>query len=254
MRLHEDDITSNATIMEGKYVIDILENSWEDRWSSLHADLIEFYARHGRTLCRNAQSVGMKITGYTWAHIIDDEGDQTIFYAHPSYCGLPWYDWVYVHFVEKDEEVYYPSKILGFVEGGDGRVEAVVQCSQRPLKWESVEKKMFVPFQLGMTSESFVSVPLSSFVYPLCVIKDYGGGKNTYIVVLPKRQWVISVNSLTQRFRIFRQTYMLLENAVVQVRKIYLILRQWFEVVVHAYHHAFKVKGHAHDIIISVAT
>lgn len=48
---------------------------------------------------------------------------------------------------------------------------------------------MFVPFELGVKSESFVTVPLLSFVYPLCVIKDYGGEKNRYLVVLPKRQW-----------------------------------------------------------------
>lgn len=170
-------------------MIDISENSWEDRWSYLHEDLISYYERHGETICRNAKSVRMTITGYTRARIIDAEGNQTIFYAHPSYRGSPWYDWAYVHFVEKDEEVYYPSKILGFVEGGDNGIDAIVQCSQRSLKWESVEKRMFVPFELGVKSESFVTVPLSSFVYPLCVIKDYGGEKNRYLVVLPKRQW-----------------------------------------------------------------
>lgn len=124
---YEYDIANNSDDYEcneecnnhgGLYVIDISENSWEDRWSYLHEDLISYYERHGETICRNAKSVRMTITGYMRARIIDTEGNQTIFYAHPSYHGSPWYDWAYVHFVEKDEEVYYPSKILGFVEGG----------------------------------------------------------------------------------------------------------------------------------------
>ena len=183
------DMPRNETITEGRYVIDLSEESWEEKWSCLHEDLIQFYAQHVRTICRNAQSVDMKIIGYTRATIVDGEGDQTIFYAHPNYRGSSWYDWAFVHFVEKDQEVHYPSKILGFVDAGEGRIDAVVQCSLRPLNWESVEKRMFVPFELGVETESFVTVPLSSFVYPLCVIKDYGGGKNRYLVVLPRRHW-----------------------------------------------------------------
>ena len=91
-----------------------------------------------------------------------------------------------MHFVESGEEAYYPSLILGFVEASDG-VEAVIQCSVCPMKWSTVEKNMFVEFTLGVNSESLVRVPLSSFVFTLCVIKDYGGEKNKYFVVLPKR-------------------------------------------------------------------
>jgi len=36
---------------------------------------------------------------------------------------------------------------------------------------------MFVEFELGVNEGSFVAVPLSSFVYTLCVIEDYGGGR-----------------------------------------------------------------------------
>lgn len=43
---------------------------------------------------------------------------------------------------------------------------------------------MFVEFELGVNDASFVAVPLSSFVYTLCVIEDYGGGENKYIAVL----------------------------------------------------------------------
>ena len=128
------------------------------------------------------------ITGYTRARCFDKDGVQAIYYAHPNYRGHPWYDWVFVHFVESGEEAYYPSLIRGFVEASDG-VEAVIQCSVRPMKWSTVEKNMFVEFTLGVTSESLVRVPLSSFVFTLCVIKDYGGEKNKYFVVLPKRGW-----------------------------------------------------------------
>ena len=39
---------------------------------------------------------------------------------------------------------------------------------------------MFVEFELGVMQESFVNVPLSSFVYSLCVIKNYGGSKKIH--------------------------------------------------------------------------
>ncbi len=175
--------------MEGKYLIDISDSSWEEENTmSLQEDLLKFYSRHGKDICRRNKSVTQTITGYTRARCTDDDGNKAIFYAHPSYRGSPWYDWAYVHFVENDTEVYYPSKILGFVAMGDG-VEAVIQCSIKPLQWRTVEKRMFVAFELGDESESFVSVPITSFVYNLCVIKDYGGGKNKYIVVLPRSGW-----------------------------------------------------------------
>ena len=36
---------------------------------------------------------------------------------------------------------------------------------------------------------SYVTVPISSLVHPLCVIPDYGGHQTPYIVILPKRNW-----------------------------------------------------------------
>lgn len=90
--------------------------------------------------------------------------------------------------MERGEEVDYPSLILGFIDSCDG-VEAIVQCSTRPMKWPSVENNMFVGFTLGDQPESFARVPLSSFVFTLCVIEDYGGEKNRYYVLLPKRGW-----------------------------------------------------------------
>ncbi len=80
------------------------------------------------------------------------------------------------------------SRIIGFV-GVIGGVEAVIQCSVRPVQWSMVENNMFYGFTLGTMQESFVRVALSSFVFTLCVIKDYGGESNKYFVVLPKRGW-----------------------------------------------------------------
>ena len=177
----------NGTLMEGKYEINTSDTSWEENWSHLHDDLLQYYCRNKTTLCRKSgPGGGTTITGYTRGRHIDDDGDHTIFYAHPNYRGSPWYDWAYVHFVERGEEVYYPSKILGFVQL-ENSVEAVIQCSVRPMNWETLEKKMFVGIELGVKTESFVTVKLSSIVYSLCVIKDYGGGKNKYIVVLSNR-------------------------------------------------------------------
>ena len=80
-------------------------------------------------------------------------------------------------------------KVLGFINTANG-VEVVIQCASKSLQWSTVEKKMFVTFDLGITKASFVSVPLQSFVYPLCVLPDYGGPRNRYMVVLSRRGWV----------------------------------------------------------------
>lgn len=48
---------------------------------------------------------------------------------------------------------------------------------------------MIVGFTLGEKLESFVRVPMTSLVYTLCVFPDYGGLRNKYFVVLPKRGW-----------------------------------------------------------------
>jgi hypothetical protein len=175
--------------MEGKYKIDISDSSWEDRWIHLHQDLVSFYAMNGKAICRHNGLGTTTITGYTRARCCDDNGHQSIFYAHPCYRGCPWYDWAYVHFDDDNEdEAYYPARILGFF-GADGGVNAVVQCSLRPLNWFTLETRMFVEIELRVNEESFVAVPLSLFVYTLCVIENYGGGKNKYIVVLPRSGW-----------------------------------------------------------------
>lgn len=134
------------------------------------------------------------VKGYTRLIITSKDGTQVIYHANPHIMGKMWYDWVYVHFEEKDTvghtvENYYPSKILGFVKFGE-ITEAVIHCTEKPLRWSTVEKKFLVKVNLGKdTAISIVTVPMSSFVHPLCVIPDYGGECTSYIVVLPRRNW-----------------------------------------------------------------
>ena len=117
-----------------------------------------------------------------------------IYHANPHIIGKMWYDWVYVHFEEMNAlgetvESYYPSKILGFVKFEE-RTEAVIHCTEKPLRWSSVKKKFLVKVSIGKDpSISIVTVPISSFIHPLCVIPDYGGEGTSYIVVLPRRNW-----------------------------------------------------------------
>ena len=174
-------------IMEGKYKINITRGGVVDNASSkrLRVEVIRTLERDSHALVRGNETT---LTGYTRARCIDSTGVQSIYYAHPSYRGSPWYDWAYVHFLERGEENYYPSLILGFIEV-DGNAEALVQCSTRPLKWSTVERNMFVAITLGDKSESFVRVPLSSLVFTLCVIQDYGGERNKYFVILPRSGW-----------------------------------------------------------------
>ena len=86
-------------------------------------------------------------------------------------------------------ESYYPSKIRGFVTI-NGTTDAVIQCSEQALIWSELEKEMFMKTILGTDMNvSYVSVPLSALVHPLCVIPDYGAHRTHYIIVLPRRNW-----------------------------------------------------------------
>ena len=86
-------------------------------------------------------------------------------------------------------ESYYPSKILGFIKV-DGKKEAIIQCSKKPLEWNTVQSKKFVAITIGTDYDiSFVTVPIDGLVHPLCVLPDSGGNTNSYFVVLPKRNW-----------------------------------------------------------------
>jgi hypothetical protein len=139
-------------------------------------------------------SIGTVVTGFTKA-VIRCDCVETPFYAHPCYRGQEWYDWALVHFQEKNNfgdfiENHYPSRILGYISS-NGKQEAVIQCSTKPLNWIKVEKKFIVQFKLGFDFNiSFVSVPIESLVHPLCVFADNIKDKcDTFYVVLPKRNW-----------------------------------------------------------------
>jgi len=85
-------------------------------------------------------------------------------------------------------EAYSPSKILGFIKMS-GSTEAVIQCSEKPLIWSDVENNFMVKLKIGTDMEiSYVTVPITAFVHPLCVIPD-GYDQSSYIIILPKRNW-----------------------------------------------------------------
>ena len=73
----------------------------------------------------------------------------------------------------------------------DGKQEAAIQCSPKPILWSTVERKFIVPIKLGTDFNiSFVSVPIYALVHPLCVFPDNIDGEcDTFYVVLPKRNW-----------------------------------------------------------------
>jgi hypothetical protein len=122
------------------------------------------------------------------------EGNRALFYCHPQFQGRIWHDWAYVHFEEmvgsgETIERYYPAKILGIITT-NGETETVIQCSEWLLIWTELERKMFVNTVIGTDfNVSYVSVPLSALVHPLCVIPDNGGHNTQYIIVLPRRNW-----------------------------------------------------------------
>ncbi len=70
----------------------------------------------------------------------------------------------------------------------EGKREAVIQCSVKPLVWSVAERNFIVKLKLGMDFNiSFVTVPIEALVHPLCVIPDSGGDIDIYFVILPKR-------------------------------------------------------------------
>jgi hypothetical protein len=83
-------------------------------------------------------------------------------------------------------ENHYSSKVIGFLDI-EGKREAVIQCSVKPLVWSVVKRNFIVKLKLGMDfNTSFVTVPNEALVHPLCVIPDSGGDRDIYFVALPK--------------------------------------------------------------------
>jgi hypothetical protein len=104
---------------------------------NLNNDLVKVLHRR---LC---SSIGTIVTGFTKTTFTLTSEEHTQFYAHPCFQGHQWYDWAFVHFQEMNNqgeqiENHYPSKILGFISI-EGKCEAVIQCSLKPLLWCTVE-------------------------------------------------------------------------------------------------------------------
>jgi hypothetical protein len=103
------------------------------------------------------------------------------------------HNWALVHFQEMNNhgeqiENHHPSKILGFISV-EGKREAVIQCSVKPLLWRTVERIVLL-LKLGTDFNiSFVTVPIEALVHQLCVIPDCGGVRDIYFIVLLKRNW-----------------------------------------------------------------
>ena len=82
----------------------------------------------------------------------------------------------------------HPSRILGYVPI-DGKQEAAMQCSSKPIHWNTVKTKFIVQIKLGMDFNiSFVTDPIDALVHPLCVIPDNSkeGCDTLYVVLLKK--------------------------------------------------------------------
>ncbi len=157
-------------------------------------DLVRVIMKEMRQKCITEFGEGYKIKGYAQATASTQDGNRVIFYRHPYFQGRMWYDWAYVHFEEINSsgdavENYYPSKILGFITIS-GTTEAVIQCSEKSLTWSDLENKFFVKTIIGTDMDvSYITVPISALVHPLCVIPDYGGRQMSYTIVLPKQNW-----------------------------------------------------------------
>jgi hypothetical protein len=93
---------------------------------------------------RLCSSIGTIVTGFPKATITSTSGECTLFYTHPCFQAHQWYDWGLVHFQEVNNqgeqiEHHYPSNILGFLSI-EGKREAVIQCSVKPLLWSAVDR------------------------------------------------------------------------------------------------------------------
>jgi hypothetical protein len=172
-------------IVNWSYNVEILKGSC-DKYN-VNKDYVKVLHRR---LC---SSIGTIATGFTKATITSTSEERTQFYAHPCFQRHQWYDWDWalVHFQEVNNqeeqiEYHYPSKILGSLSI-EGKREAVIQCSVKPLHWSTAERIIFVKMKLGTDINiSFVRVPNMALVHPLYVIPDCGGD---YFVVLPKHNW-----------------------------------------------------------------
>jgi hypothetical protein len=164
---------------------------------SLHPCLVKAIIKYVSEMNIQNGLESWKIDGYIRLTTVSKKtGERIVYHTNPHIQGRMWYDWAFVHFEESDRtgnivESYYASRILGFIKGDRStESEAIVQCTKQPLDWSQVEKNFVMKVVLG-TDDKFdvVSVPITALVHPLCVIPDFGGDGNSYLVVLPRRNW-----------------------------------------------------------------
>ena len=91
-------------------------------------------AVHRRLVMNNEEWDGeapCTLTGYTHAIVNGDDGESIKYNAHPCYHGAAWYDWAYVQYDIDGEQMFYPSRVLGFTMLGDGSINAIIQYGIR---------------------------------------------------------------------------------------------------------------------------
>ena len=194
---HDEAKRRSPYELMGKYTVEILPNrsirlrcakrNKEVEKAGLDETLVSVIKRLA------AGGAGTQFVGYTRAVVYDDDDEPIKYNAHPMYHGAEWYDWAYVMYDMRNSDgmsrlEYYPSKIIGFIRVNN-EVQAVVQCSKRPIPWSALEEKFICSFDLCSDSGQEQIVPISSLTYPLCVVHDYGANADKYLLVLPKREW-----------------------------------------------------------------
>ena len=168
-------------------------NDKEPAMLTLHKDLVRMIIEAVKDR-GSIPDEGIKVAGYTILAMNDAE-TRTIYYAHPCFKGQEWYDWAYIQYWEWDRnddavERYYPSKLLGFLSIGNETVKVAIRTSTTSVPWSKVQKEFFSGIRLGSEFKTYYQyAPITSIVHPLCVIPDYGGDEDAYMVVLPKRNW-----------------------------------------------------------------
>ena len=194
-----------TTGASGKYFLDLFQDgthavrsiSKEITTGGIDNNLLQVFRRMSLEQNECNGEDPYRVTGYTHANVVTNDGENILYNAHPSYHGAAWYDWAYVHYdIEEADgqrvQKFYPSKILGFMKSEEDSISAIIQYSIEDVPWDRLEENFFVPFSLCTTPNKEDVVPITSLCHPICVIPDYGAGdQNThnYMMVLPKGQW-----------------------------------------------------------------
>jgi hypothetical protein len=197
-------LRGNYQITVSQEILDELEKEHHDKKVNkygLHHDFIRILQREYEYMYdKDDDEDSMapdELQGHTLMTISLDDGRTCIFRAHPNLHGRPWYDWALVEYAMQEKDTgndhatmqYYPSKILGFVTI-HGRRKVAVQSAHEPMDWEHLENSFFVRGKLDMNFEvSFILIPVTAIVLPLCVVPNFGGLPGEFICLLPKTNW-----------------------------------------------------------------